>query len=493
MRRDPRLSVWLPGWFRGLIGVSLVLTGLGASPFGISPASATGARGASDPSTRPGSASTSSHTVYLPLVVRQPAESPEVFGVQMYGSLNTSAARWDLAQAAGVTWVRWPFGWRDIEPYDTTPAYYDWTATDVAFAAAKDAGVNIIATMTGNPSWAATYSAGPLDRSGVGPFVEFMAAVVERYDGDGQDDAPGSPVINYWELYNEPDGGDRLRARYGIGYWGPFGADYAQLLCAVAPAAKAASPDAKIVLGGLAYDWFEEDGGPFVRAFLDDVLAAGGGRCLDALAFHYYPPFESAWAPYGPGLSGKANYLRSKLTTYGLGHLPMLVTEAGYHSNDDPGWPSTHEIQSGYVIKLLTQAIASNIRVMIWFSWTDLPDYWAASGLLDRYRQPKPAYDAFRVAHRKLGTATFQQRMTVSAPGGSAVEAYQFSGAFGPLYVVWTSDSAAQPVLLPGQVARVSGMVDETLSKVLDGDDGKIDGLVTVTAGFDPIYVDIVQ
>ena len=224
---------------------------------------------------------------------------------------------------------------------------------------------------------------GRLDRSGAEPFAEFMAAVVERYDGDGEDDAPGSPVVNYWEIYNEPDGGDPIRARYGVGYWGPYGADYAQMLCVVYPAVKAANPNARIVLGGLAYDWFQEDGGPFVRAFLDDVLTAGGGHCLDALAFHYYPPFEPVWAPYGPGLSGKANYLRSKLNAYGLTNLPLLVTETGHHSNAEPSWPSTPEIQAGYVIKLFTQAIASDIPAMIWFSWTDLPDYWLASGLLD--------------------------------------------------------------------------------------------------------------
>ena len=263
--------------------------------------------------------------------------------------------------------------------------------------------------------------------------------------------------MNYWEFYNEPDGGDPLRARYGSGYWGPYGADYAQMLCAVYPAARAASPNAKIVLGGLAYDWFQEDGGPFVRAFLDDVLAAGGGHCIDALAFHYYPPFESVWAPFGPGLSGKANYLRGKLDAYGLRGLPLLVTEAGYHSNADPRWPSTPEIQSGYVIKLFTQAIASSIPAMIWFSWTDLSDYWAANGLLDLNRQPKLAYSAFTVARRKLGTASFQRRLSVSEYGGSDVEAYLFDGAFGPLYVVWANGSGTRKVRLPGKIARVRG------------------------------------
>jgi hypothetical protein len=246
-------------------------------------------------------------------------------------------------------------------------------------------------------------------------------------------------------------------------------------------------------LGGLAYDWFQEDGGPFVRAFLDDVLAAGGGRCVDSVAFHYYPQFEPVWSPYGPGLSGKAHYLRSKLDAYGLNSLPLLVTEAGYHSNADPRWPSTPEIQAGYVVKLFTQAIASNIAVMIWFSWTDLPDYWAANGLLDLNQQPKPAYDALTVARKKLGAASFQRRLPDGETGSPNVEAYLFHPVFGSLYVVWLNGSGTHQMRLPGKVARVSGPEDETLAKVLDADDGIADGWITVTAASDPIYVDIIE
>lgn len=35
---------------------------------------------------------------------------------------------------------------------------------------------------------------------------KYCQALAERYDGDGVDDAPGSPVINYYTLMNEPEG-----------------------------------------------------------------------------------------------------------------------------------------------------------------------------------------------------------------------------------------------------------------------------------------------
>jgi hypothetical protein len=493
MRRYVRSSVCLRRLVAGLAIGILVLTGFDAALVVAPSAHAADLRGEAGPSTFPGAVRSGPAKMYLPLVARQPAQTTSVFGAQFYDDLNSSSAALDLAQGAGLSWVRWPFAWAHYEPYRTVPARYDWGGLDHSLAAAKVAGLNVIATMASNPSWAASYPSGRLDRSGPGPLAEFMAAVVERYDGDGKDDAPGSPVVNYWEMYNEPDAGDPIRARYGTAYWGPFGADYAQMLCTVYPAVKAANPNAKILLGGLAYDWFQEDGGPFVRAFLDDVLAAGGGRCLDGVAFHYYPPFEPVWAPYGPGLSGKANYLRSKLDAYGLNHIPLIVTEAGYHSNYDSNWPSTPEIQAGYIIKLFTQAIASRISAMIWFSWTDLPGYWAASGILDVNRQPKLAYDALGAARRKLGALPFAGRLSNDETGSAEVEVYRFEGTYAPLYVVWANGSVTRQVRLPGKIVRVSGLIDETLAEVLDADDGVVDGWVTVTAGFDPVYVDVIE
>ena len=61
-------------------------------------------------------------------------------------------------------------------------------------------------------------------------------------------------------------------------------------------------------MGGIAYDYFREDYGPFVREFLDNVLAAGGGQCMDYMVFHYYPPFEFRWAPYGPDSAAKPRF-----------------------------------------------------------------------------------------------------------------------------------------------------------------------------------------
>jgi hypothetical protein len=433
------------------------------------------------------------HELHLPLISKAPIGSTTALGVQVYCNPTSACAALPLAVQAHVAYLRWPVAWSSVEPSNTTPDKYNWGWLDTQVLAARQSGLRLVITIGGNPTWAATYPGGPIDKVGLNEFAQFMGAMAERYDGDGWQDAPGSPVVDYWELYNEPDSGSLASARDGQGYWGHSGAAYAKMLCAVFPAVKAASPNEKVALGGMAYDYFEEDGGPFVRSFLDDVLAAGGGKCMDVLAFHYYPGYEPVWSAYGPGLTGKANYLRSKLEAYDVHGMPMIVTETGHHSNNYPVWPSTPEIQAGYVVKLSTQSLASGLEVMIWWLWSDyeiLPPVWGENGLLDRNLQPKLSYYAFKEAATELSRAVFQRILSSGELGGADVQGYLFDRGT-PLYVLWANGQNSESVRLPGSSARVTDYVGKTLANISDADDGNTDGRVRVTVGSKPIYVEV--
>ncbi len=428
------------------------------------------------------------HTVFLPVVFSNyEPPVPTVFGVQMYADLTSPSAGLTHTQAARVYWVRWPMAWSAVEPVDTIPANYNFSYYDASILATHRAGLQLIVTIVGNPRWAATYANGPIDKVDIGEFTEFIGTVVERYDGDGYEDAPGSPVVDYWEFYNEPDGGNRLRAEYGDSYWGHFGTEYAQMLCAVYPVIKAASPRAQVALGGLAYDWFEDQGGPFVRNFLDDILAAGGGNCFDVMNFHYYPAFESVWSSYGPGLTGKANYLRNKLSQYGL-RKPMICTETGWFSGGH-SFPSTPDIQASYVPKLFVQSLAADLKISIWFSWIDPPGYgdW---GLLTLNLDRKPAFYAYRAAAKYIGRASFQNPLPVSILGSSALEGYSLILDQKPLYVLWSRDEVTRTVALPLMQAQIIDKYGQTIGLSSDSDDGLIDGKIKIAIGPTPIYVE---
>ncbi|NJO04799.1 MAG: hypothetical protein HC876_04280 [Chloroflexaceae bacterium] len=62
----------------------------------------------------------------------------------------------------------------------------------------RDPNCEAYADQTGQPD----YWCAPTD---LDAYAAWAAKVVERYDGDGDDDAPGSPRVAAWQIWNEPD------------------------------------------------------------------------------------------------------------------------------------------------------------------------------------------------------------------------------------------------------------------------------------------------
>lgn len=432
---------------------------------------------------------TESYTTYFPVVAHQRATLESLFGIQVYGQLDTSQAGLDLANQANVSWLRTQISWAAVEPVNVDPPEYRFEQSDRSLLGAVQHGIRPIATLLDNPSWAATYRNGPVDISDLEAFGRFVGAAVERYDGDGVDDAPGSPQVRYWEFYNEPDSGDLLRAEYGQGYWGNYGAEYAQMLCIAHWYAKAANPDAQIVFGGVAHDWFQSDGGPFVESFVEDALAAGAGKCFDVMNFHYYPVFASRWQSYGNGIAGKAAYFRGLLAQYGLGNKPLMCTEAGWHSDTDGLWPSSLQKQAEFAVQLFAQAKAARLLVNIWWTWMDPGSTVGSYGLLAQDGSPKLSYYAYQLAASKIGKATFSRTLSAQELGGASLEGYAFSGT--PLlYVLWSNDTAVHNVRLTAAKVRVIDVYGKVISTLTDAQDGVVDGRVTVPVGSAPVYVE---
>jgi len=436
--------------------------------------------------------SLTTYTLYFPIIFNcyDVQEHLSPFGVHMYGVIGNSRAI-TLSEEAGIRWVRVPISWSRVEPTNTTPENYDWSYYDTVFSNTIEAGLNLMPTIMGNPGWAATYPGGPTDKVDISEFVEFIVALVERYDGDGVDDAPGSPMIRYWEFYNEPDNGSVLYAEHGgYGYWGHNGAGYAQMLTAVYDPIKAASAEAKVVMGGLAYDWFEDQGGPFVRGFLDHVLSNGGGQYFDVMNFHYYWTFGPNWSSYGIDIIGKTNFLRSKLLSYGV-EKPFICSETGDGSKLEG---RSEEIQSRHVVKSYARSMAADLKYVIWFCLWDAcgdPRGW---GLLDDSLDPKPAYSAYQTLTAELEGARYNRALTSAETGGwSETEGYLYTFCrVSPdeIYVVWTNEEVYRPLTVAAdRIRRVDK--DGAATMIEDGDDGKVDGKVSLIVGPSPLYLEV--
>jgi hypothetical protein len=361
--------------------------------------------------------------------------------------------------------------------------------------------IELILTVSGQPSWAAVYRQGPV--TDTDDIKEFLGAVVERYDGDGLRDAPGSPRVTHFELYNEPDNGDLGHALHGA--WGCWGdadndvpgcgdaADYAALLRLLHPVVREANPQAKLVLGGLALDWFAPEG-PFDLGFLDTVLAAcAGHHCFDVMNFHYYPPFRSHWDPHGTGIIGKTNYVRERLADAGRVDVPVICTETSWDSA--ASWGSD-ELQSRYAIKAYVRGIAADLAVVTWY-WARDWEAGGGPGLLDVHRQPKDSYRAFKAMTRMLTHACYRRRLTLAEVGDARIEGYVFETPRGRLDVVWTEDDtpyvAGDDPVVPVAVEASEIRVVDKLGRATeygDVEDGAVDGQTTVEVGGSPLFLE---
>ncbi|RIK43883.1 MAG: hypothetical protein DCC55_04285 [Chloroflexi bacterium] len=419
------------------------------------------------------------------------------FAVQLYSGSGLASGKLPALNSSGATWVRNQVFWELVEPTNRTPPQYNWVVVDRTVGAVTQGCFHMILTHVSSPTWAATNAPGLIDKVGFDRFAQYIGALVERYDGDGIADAPGSPIVEYFEFYNEPDAGPRPHGEA----WGNYGAEYAEMLKTVYPVIKAANPNAQVVFGGIAYDGFTENGGIFVRSFLDDALAAGAGDYFDIMNFHQYPAFAAAWTNNkGPGLLEKTEAIRQKLAEYGLDK-PIIITETGWHNNAHPleEFSSNDEIQSRYVVSLFAQGLAADVKINTWWPFIDIgPTYEYDSGLITVDGQLKPAYGVFQLMTQELGSAQYVRTLTQAQTGNADLEVHEFTDtATGQtLYVAWRNpvDNPSLPGLplaLNAAQVLVKDLYGAT-SVVNDADDGSANGRVTVSVGR-PVYIRVLQ
>lgn len=444
-----------------------------------------------------GNVSSEQAVTYLPLVFNRFANIVPPIGVQMYGNTSTSSPYHDGVVESGASWLRVQINWSSIEPTRTSPPTYLWGTADNSLAIAREdmGGLNVIGTIHGMPAWAASGSDKPIYPDQYDEFAQFVVALVERYDADGINDAPGSPEVIHWELFNEPD---------RFTFWGQSGEEFANLLKVVYPALKSANPSALLVFPGIAYDFFDDQNGPFTRSFLTDVLDNGGGNYFDIMNFHAYPVFYTNWTTNkGPGLLEKGEYIQNVLANYNLTK-PIVVTETGWHSNNPSGVaiPGSPQIQARYVIQLMTQAYALDAKVVIWWMYYDIQGgYTYENGLVTKddppgTTTPKLAYHIFKDYVETVRTAYFVRKLSTAETGLVELEAYEFDDTVNEkrVFIAWLNPvtaSGTTALQLPVAQALVRNPIAGFQYSVVDSGDGKIDGYITVQVGANPLYVEV--
>ncbi len=433
-----------------------------------------------------------------------PVFPSDPFGVFTYEAGNRLAGGAELA-GLGAQWANVRLHWADVE---SSPGVYDWSTYDTFFANAASHGFQLMVVVDRNPDWAADTHCGPIRSEHLPTLANFLTAAVARYS------VPPYNIL-HWAMYNEPDNADSgsTYANWLGGCWGDAnypsrapgagGAAYANMLSYAYPAIKAGNPNAQVVLGALAYDWFVgPENGPFDPAFLDDLLAAGGGAYFDIIDFHYYPAFSYRWNDdsngfdrYNRGIAFKARWIQNEVKR-ATGELkPIMCSEAGL-SSTSPYGELRDESQARFVLQVFVRSIYAGIHPLLWFEGVDEP--WlngnlATMGLFDRNLQPKLSATVYKVMVRELSGARFLR------PRDDLYlrfEGYDFDVNGRRKTVLWHSTFDAVEMLplaisQPGGTMRVVEKTGEEFF-VVDGSvndrDGKLDGYVGVDITGSPRY-----
>jgi hypothetical protein len=418
-----------------------------------------------------------------------------IFGAQLFAP-DVAPEVWNPMASAGVRYVRTRVMWEYVEPVNTSPPTYYWSGTglDRIFADLRQVGFTPIVVVYGHPSWAASRSCGPIDRVPLSRYGEFMAALVERYDGDGTDDAPGSPRVGYWEIGNEPDFNvDRSGGEpdYGSCFGGQAAA-YGRYLRTAYLAARSSDSTAKVLFGGVAYDRFYNKSGytptgPFDYPFVSDVFswlhANHGGESAwpfaDWIAVHVYNDYRNAWdgsQPYDQELRGKVKHFRAnqllRVGEFDLRTLPLAITEASLISMPSDSYTERSEdLQAVYPAQVLVRSMASGLKSLIWYSAEDHavgactdPYAWIGVGLLKSLRvyeaaqacggnnpipdyhvsadhESKAAHASYGVVVRQLDGVSYTAQLSPAETGSTQIEAYRLTRSGGGSVVAAFTDN----------------------------------------------------
>lgn len=423
------------------------------------------------------------------------------FGVQLFeGDVDTAAV--DEIRAAGAQWARVRALWKAIEPAPSSPPRYDWAMTDHLLGTATEAGFRNLASVYANPAWVTERECLPVPARHLERYAALWQALVERYDGDGQDDAPNGAVVYHWQVSNEADL-DPTSPAGAEDYGGCAGHDpaaYAEMVVAAHRAAKAADPKVQLGFGPVAYDRFTAasappgwtaEPGPFAHDFTQEAIEAlysahAGDPALpffDFVGLHVYNDNEHFWdgtrRPLEHALVGKVARFRAEQLTvpglFDLRGLPILISETGLASSPSDEWTARNEaLQAQYVGQTLVRSRAAGALATIWYTARDnivgdcLPPHydWLTFGLMrsDYFQQqladrcpehpwlaeseyplasaadPRPALAAYRAAATALAGAAFERQLSQDETGDGAIEAYRFRLADGAtLLAAWTT------------------------------------------------------
>ena len=269
----------------------------------------------------------------------------------------------------GVDWVRLDIHWSLVQP--SPNGGYNWTLVDKVFKAIDAKGLEIVAILNNTPDWMDDSLSSAADQAAYGRFASAAAA---RYGN----------IVDYWEVYNEPN------------LNGVSPEDYTKILKLAHGAIHAADSNATIITGGLASVPTTGNGMWGAVEYLERMYDAGAKGYFDAVGYHPYsfplmPSNGAAWN----GWQMMEDGIRGAMVANGDGDKQVWITEYGAKTT---GGGVT--VSPAVAAAMLREAVdlaedTPWAGPLLWYSYQDNtlePGF----GMLDPNGNRRAAYYAFR-------------------------------------------------------------------------------------------------
>lgn len=281
------------------------------------------------------------------------AVSPEYFGLHIHRADSSTA--WPKVRFG--SWRLWDahVQWTHLQ---TTRWSWNFAKLDRYVELAESNNVSLLLPLGLSPRWA---SARPNELSAYGEgraaepasmedWRAYVSTVAQRYKGK----------IKAYEIWNEPNSKD---------FFSGTTAQLVELTCVAYQTLKDIDPTIAVV--GPAYT-----GGQNIGK-LEAFLAAGGGKCVDVVAYHFYviPSPPEAIPPL-------AKAIRQAMKRQGMEHMPLWNTETGWAIENADGTPKgkvpdswqpvSAEQSADFVARAYLLGSAFGVERFYWYAWDNV-------------------------------------------------------------------------------------------------------------------------
>ena len=421
-------------------------------------------------------------------------DSPFGFHPAVVASDVGKGDRWSCAREIGIHWHRpvvYAFWFMCQPTYDDyADGVFRWDRLDRHLGEGPS-GINVLWNLSAR-DYTQPGSFLPRDVEG---YKRYVRAVVERYDGDGVDDAPGPPIVRYWQVENEPN----------LARWVGTPEQYADLLRHTHEAAKQADPDCRIVIGGVG-GWVGSGPNSSLRGFRKfylPVLKRLDGTGFDVFDYHWYGNARGDYRGYGE----VHREIRQALDAHGFQDAPIWITEMGSYSGDpSDNPPQSEQQQAADLLRRYVYPMSLGVEKIFWafglvegFKHND--GYFDHTGLIYNGRESsdkgrgvrKLSYHTYRLMTSKIEGKGFAGEVA-GLPAN--VYAYRFGHAPELVTVIWWDwwnepDAKDKSLSLP--VAR-----DVRVTSAITDSDGTRKcwqaeakrAKVAISLGYEPLFVE---